>query len=178
MRVEEKHIIIGCKKGVRSAQHHLYTIYRPILLTVCIRYFRDQSIATDILHDIFIKIFSKIDQYNEKGSFEGWLKRLTANHCLTILKKKSPIQLTPLAEDLDIEQEITIENHFSKEQLFHSLNTIPLEFSIVFSMFYLDDFSHKEIAKELNINEQTCRTRLYRAKKLLQLELKKIRHED
>ena len=161
MHEKEKHIIIGCQQGVRSAQHHLYTIYRPILLSICTRYFRDQSIAADILHDIFIKIFSKINQYNEKGSFEGWLKRLTANHCLTILKKKNPIQLTPLEEDLDVEEEVEIEHNFTKEQLFQSLNNIPFEFSVVFSMFYLDDFSHKEIAEELNINEQTCRTRLY-----------------
>ena len=82
-------------------------------------------------------------------------------------------------EEIELaEEEIEVEEEYTREQMFDALNGIPLDFSIVFSMFFLDEYSHEEIAKQLKIKEQTCRTRLYRAKALLKKELIKQRHEN
>ncbi len=177
MSSEEQILIKGCKRGVRSAQQLLYTQYKPILSNICMRYIRDNDEATDVLHDVFMKIFMKIGQYKGEGSFEGWLKRLTTNYCLTVLKKKNRYQMSSL-EDVEIIEDVDVEEVYTREQLFTALNQIPLDFSIVFSMFFLDEYSHEEIAKQLKIKEQTCRTRLYRAKGLLKKALINQNHEN
>lgn len=173
MTAPERLIIEGCKHGVRSAQKALYCHFKPMVFAVCLRYIRDSDESKDVLQDIFLRAFSKIHQYKGQGSFEGWLKRLTVNYCLNVLKKKKQFVTTPINDEDFVDDSEVEELAFSKDVLFEALEAIPIVFSAVFSMYVLDGFTHEEIAEELKIKEQTSRTRLHKAKMLLRQELKK-----
>lgn len=176
MTKEESLIVEGCKSEVRSAQKALYVTYRDVLLSICLRYMRDQDEASDVLHEVFLKVFDKIIQFKGEGSFEGWLKRLTTNHCLTILKKEKRYEETSLDHAPELPEE-EYESQYSFEQLKTALNALPKDFMVVFSLYAIDGLSHKEIAAQMGIPEETSRTRCYRAKNLIKKHLKKISHE-
>ena len=171
MTREESLIVKGCKQDVRSAQKALYVTYKPVLLAICMRYMRDKSEAEDILHEVFLKIFDKIKQFKSEGSLEGWLKRIAVNQCLTILKKEQRYQATSLDIAPELPEE-ELEGHYTYEQLKSALHAIPKDFQVVFSLYAIDGLSHKEIAAQMGIPEETSRTRCYRAKNLIKKHLK------
>lgn len=178
--LSEAEIIKGCLKNSSSAQKMLYTRYSGVLYSVCLRYIKEREEAKDVLHDSFLKIFDKIGKYKGEGSFEGWLKRIVIHMCIDYIKKKKRITFssTPV-ENVDKEEEK--EANFGSDQLLNSgfsandllpiLHRIPLQYGTVFNMFYIDNLSHKEISESQEIDENTSRTRLHRAKALLKREL-------
>ncbi len=169
------------------------------MIGICIRYMKNESEAKDILQEGFIKVFSKIKQFKGKGSLEGWIKRIMINTAINYYhKNKKQKQYRDLDEineiqilDFDNQQPEIIENSvypseineysddlelivkadFSKEELLESLDTIPESFKLVFNLYFIEHFQHKEIAKMLKIDVNTSRTRLLRARKLLQKHL-------
>lgn len=180
--LSEIDIINGCKKNNKSAQIALYTKYSPILRNICYRYASDKDEAEDILHDGFIKILSNIGKFDGKGSFEGWLKKVTVNNAITHYHKKSKekslvridatsIQITDKEEDESNEADFrnTIMNsELSKEELITVINELPYGFRMVFNLYVFENFSHKEIGDKLNISVNTSKSQLSRARKLLQ----------
>lgn len=177
----------------------LYEKYAPVMRGICSRYAHESDETSDILQEGFIKVFSKIDQYRSEGSFEGWMKRIFVNTAISHFhKNKKYYYHSDIEEDRDrlqhenenpeIENEIDIEDidplkvdytlvekaDFSEQELLEALNTVPEHFRVVFNLFAIDDCSHKEIADVLGIEEKTSRTRLLRAKKILQETLYKM----
>lgn len=179
----EADIIKGCKQNAASAQQLLYTRYAPMLKSVCLRYIKDREEAKDVLHDGFIKIYNVIGKYKGDGSFEGWMKRIVINVAIDHLKKSQRLRTSPQDdwEKLDREEsqmassgsDTLLNTGFSTDDLLGMLHKIPMEFASVFNMFYIDQLSHKDIAETLQIEENTCRTRLFRAKSLVKKELEK-----
>jgi RNA polymerase sigma-70 factor (ECF subfamily) len=180
--LSEIDIINGCKKNNKSAQIALYTKYSPILRNICYRYASDKEEAEDILHDGFIKILSNIGKFDGKGSFEGWLKKVTVNNAITHYHKKSKeknlvridvssIQITDEEEDESNEVDLRntiINSELSKEELITVINELPYGFRMVFNLYVFENFSHKEIGDKLNISMNTSKSQLSRARKLLQ----------
>lgn len=176
MTKEESLIVKGCKRNIRSAQKALYINYKPVLLSITLRYMYDNDQAEDVLHEVFLKIFDKIKQFKGEGSFEGWLKRITVNHCLSILKKEQRYQTSSLDEIAEHAEE-EYESRYTDEQLKCALEALPKDFMLVFSLYAIEGYSHKEIASQLGIPEKTSRTRCFRAKNLIKKHLKDIGHE-
>jgi RNA polymerase sigma-70 factor (ECF subfamily) len=133
-----------------------------------------------VLHDGFLKIFKHIGKYNGTGSFEGWLKRIVIHVALDYIKKSQKISFGSQSnlENVPEEEESTylhseqlLNTGFSAQELLVLLHRIPEQYAAVFNLYYIDNLSHKEIAQAIEIDENTSRTRLHRAKIVLRKEL-------
>lgn len=169
MNLEE--LIQACKKNDRNAQKELYNQYKTILYMVSLKYCRNTVDAEDILHDAFITIFDTIKSYKNKGSFEGWMKRITINKAIDRYKKgKSTVSaeiIDDLLEDTQIEEITNIPFDFVLE----TIQQLPDQYRLVFNLYQMDGYSHKEISKLLSISEGTSKSNLHRAKALLKKQL-------
>jgi len=130
--------------------------------------------AEDNLHDTFIEIFSTIKNYKGKGSFEGWMKRIAINKAIT--KYKKTYDLVPIKDNQT--EEILIENdsdYYSLDFILSKVQELPNQYRLVFNLYELDDYSHKEIAQMLDITESTSKSNLYRAKIILKEKLTHVK---
>ncbi|GLB48093.1 RNA polymerase sigma factor [Neptunitalea lumnitzerae] len=162
-------LITACKKGERKAQHQLYQLFGSRLYSVCLKYSRNKEEAEDNLQDSFLVIFKKIDQYKSKGAFEGWLKRITINTCLQKYRNQGVFDIIPNRdiEDEDISIDFDDESRFSLEYLLQLIQELPNRYRLVFNLYVLDGYSHKEIADTLQISEGTSKSNLARARMAL-----------
>ncbi len=171
MSLEE--LIKNCKAHKRPAQEELYRAYAKILFGICLKYSRNKTEAEDNLHDSFMTIFDKIGQYNHKGSFEGWIKRITIN---TVLQKyRKDRHLDVVTENIG-EEEVTIEDNFPRIELSTLLGYIqelPNRYRITFNLYVLDGYSHKEISEMLGTTIGTSKSNLARARMILKEKLEK-----
>ena len=179
--LSEEKIIKGCIEGNRYAQKELYDKYRSIMFAICMRYARNKDEAEDVLIDGFMKIFSKIKDFRGEGSFEGWLKRIminTAINCYRLnLKYNNSISIDNSAFDIKDEADI-FKKTYSADYLTKLIQELPDGYRVVFNMYEIEGYSHKEIAKELNISVSTAKTQLFHAKKSLKNSLLKIKKEE
>lgn len=165
----EHDLISGCRQGDRIAQKRLYETYSAKMFAVCNRYVRNETEAEDILIGAFTKVFEKITQFREEGSFEGWIRRIVINESLTFLRKK---QAMYIETDLDqADRQINyehLENHLEAEDLMNMISELPDGYRVVFNMYAIDGYNHKEIAAHLGISENTSKSQLSRARVYLQ----------
>ncbi|WP_282162981.1 RNA polymerase sigma factor [Ulvibacterium marinum] len=162
-------LIKSCIKKNRGAQETLYTLYEKKLFPVCLKYCRSYAEAEDHLHDVFIEIFENIQKYKSKGSFEGWIKRIAINKAIDKYKKNTVFDLKDFEEEKITEEITIVEDDLppSFERLIQLIQQLPDQYRIVFSMYELDGYSHKEISKSLRISEGTSKSNLHRAKAIL-----------
>jgi len=168
----EKELIKKCVKGSRIAQEMLYRIHAPVLYGICLKYSRNKVEAEDNLHDSFMIIYEKIHQYEHKGSFEGWLKRVTINTVLQKYRKKEPLKLVSDVPDRG-EEMGREETEISLGVLLKYVQELPQKYRITFNMYVLDGFSHKEISEALGTSEGTSKSNLSRARMILQEKILK-----
>lgn len=159
-------LIYNCKKNDTKAQSELYELFSSKLFSVCLKYSRNYAEAEDNLQDSFLTIFSKIKQYKNKGSFEGWLKRITINVALQRYRKQKVFDIVneeAIADDaVDID-----ENDINLEFLLNCIQELPDRYRLVFNLYVLDGYSHKEISDLLDINVGTSKSNLARARQIL-----------
>jgi len=159
----------------------IYKKYKNKMYGICCRYARNSMEAQDLLHDGFIKVFEALDKYDCINSLEAWLKKIFINNCINYYKKE--ISKTLLNESLDdfnendnfylnIEPEI-IEKNLKIEIILKEINSLPDGYRLVFNLYVIEGYSHKEIAEILNISESTSKTQLLKARKKLIESLKK-----
>lgn len=137
---------------------------------MCLKYSKNHQDAEDTLQDSFITIFDKINQYKNKGSFEGWLKRITIRTAIQKYRDNAPLQIV---KEVPIkEEELNTENTvFELDVLLNFIQQLPDRYRLVFNLNVLDKYSHKEIAELLNISEGTSKSNLSRARKILKEKL-------
>lgn len=165
MNLEE--LIIACKKNDREAQNLLYHSYKDTLFLQSLKYSKSIEEAEDNLHDAFVTIFTSIKKYRNEGSFEGWMKRIVINKSIEKYKKRK--RLTNGLQEhilIDVEEEVEIpENtNISLNKLLEYIQQLSDQYRLVFNLYQLDGFSHKEIAKMLSISESTSKSNFHRAK--------------
>ena len=159
-------LINRCKKNDIKAQSEIYQLYAGKLFALSLKYSKNYEEAQDNLQNGFITIFNKISQYNFKGSFEGWLKKIVINTVLQTYRQKSVLSL--ITEDMPEEAEIEIEDdELSLDYLLSIVQDLPTRYRLVFNLYVLDDYSHKEIAEILDISEGTSKSNLSRARVIL-----------
>jgi RNA polymerase sigma factor (sigma-70 family) len=140
---------------------------------LCYRYVKDPMEAEDILVISFMKVFEKIEQFKSEGSFEGWIRRIVINEALTCLRKQRSMYLEAELERVDYDPNYkSLSDHLEAEDLMHLINEMPTGYRIVFNMYAIDGYSHKEIADSLGISENTSKSQLSRARTYLQKALK------
>lgn len=160
-------LIANCKKGNRSAQEQLYRKYSDILFGICLKYSRNRTEAEDSLHDSFITIFDKIGQYRSKGSFEGWIKRITVNTVLQKYRKEEHLKV--VTENIGEEVEFESEGYadIGLQTLLKYIQELPNKYRLTFNLYVLDGYSHKEISKLLGTSPGTSKSNLARARTIL-----------
>ena len=180
MYTEEK-MIIGCQKGHGGAQEALYKAYASKMRYICIRYASSNFELDDIFQEAFIKIFYNIKNYKGVGSFEGWVRRIFVNTEIDFYKKDQKKISKPLL-DYDTEDNSTESNHedsfenlaeaLTKEEVLEIINQLPDGYKMVFNLYAIENYSHKEIAAMLNISEGTSKSQLSKARALLKRQVK------
>ena len=167
-----KELIHNCKRGDRSAQEQLYRNYAKILFGICLKYWRNKTEAEDNLHDSFMTIFDKIGQYKFKGSFEGWIKRITVNTVLQKYRKEEYLKVVTdnVAEDSEVDSEYL---DIELRTLLRYIQELPNKYRLTFNMYVLDGFTHKEISEQLGTSEGTSKSNLARARMILKEKIKK-----
>ena len=177
----ELEIIEGCCVNDRNFQEYLYRQYSTEFLKVCGRYAKDFQDAEQLLQDGFLKIFHHIRYFEHKGSFEGWMRRIMVNTCLDHLKSKQfkdnkQTQYVPeLPHSAGFHCEASVLEKIDLEDLTVLIQSLPPMSKMVFNLFVIDGYSHREIAKELKISEGTSQWHVNNARKRLQ---EKIKHRS
>ncbi len=167
-------LINNCKQGNRRAQEELYRKYSGVLFGVCLKYSRNKTEAEDSLHDSFMTIFDKIDQFTNKGSFEGWMKRIAVNTVLQKYRKEQ--HLNVVSENME-DEEVTIEgehvDNINLSTLLNYIQELPNKYRLTFNLYVLDGYSHKEISELLGTSTGTSKSNLARAKMILKEKIEK-----
>lgn len=161
-----------------EAQSKVYHLFADKLFAVSLKYSKNYQDAEDNLQDSFLTIFNKIQQYKHKGSFEGWLKRITIHTAIQKYRQKAPLEIVKEIADVIEDEEIDLENTaINIDVLLNCIQQLPDRYRLVFNLYVLDDYSHKEIAKLLNISEGTSKSNLSRARKILKDKLENIKNK-
>jgi len=165
-------LIDNCKKGQRKAQEELYRKYSGILFGMCLKYSRNKTEAEDNLHDSFMTIFDKIGQFNHKGSFEGWIKRITVNTVLQKYRKERHLDVVTenYGEVIDIEVK---QDDISLSRLLTYIQELPNKYRLTFNLYVMDGHSHKEISEMLGTSTGTSKSNLARARMILKEKIEK-----
>lgn len=173
--MEEKTLVRACIEGDRKAQKYLFDTYAEQMLGVCLRYAQDHTEAEDMLQEGFIRVFKNLDQFAFKGSFEGWVRRVIVNTSIKGYyrnqKHRGHLEIenvhsnaiAPVAED-----------SLQAEQLMELVQSLPDGYRMVFNLYAIDGYSHKEIADLLGIEESTSRSQLVKARRVLQDQIIKL----
>ena len=168
-------ILSGKEKGFDM----LYKKYSKLYYLTCIRYFKNRQEAEDMVQDAFINIFKALKQYDpSKSNFSTWSNRVVINVCLQQIRRKNIFNDSD--DIIDLAQTIKIEpnaiNNLNLKDLTSLILNLPKGYRTVFNMYVIDGFTHKEIAEQLGIATSTSKTQLMKARKMLQLNLKKTNH--
>ncbi len=165
-------IIQGCLRGDRISQKHLFDRYAGKMLAVCMRYAKHRMEAEDLLQDGFIKVFTNLEQYKSEGPFEQWVRRIMINNAIKNCHRKSFQNEYSAGEDMpDSYEEPEIIDHMAEMELIRMINDLPEGYRVVFNLYAIEGYSHKEIATVLQIEESTSRSQLVKARKALQDKL-------
>lgn len=168
-RAKEEELIKGCLRRDRNAQQQLFDLYSAKMYGLCYRYVRHAMEAEDILVTAFTKVFERIAQFKGEGSFEGWIRRIMVNEALTYLRKSRSMYLETELEQADREPDYDrLSDHLEAEDLLKMIQELPAGYRLVFNMYAIDGYSHKEIAEQLGISENTSKSQLSRARVYLQ----------
>ena len=170
-------IIKRCRQGDRKAQEAIYNLLAGKMLAVCMRYCANYEDAKDLLHDGFITIFTKIGQFKNVGSFEGWARRIFVNLAIETCRNRAKLDMVSYSDDFEryfVDPENEEEPDYyslTEADLLGMIDELPQQYRIVFNLYAIDGLSHKEIAKKLGISEGTSRSNLLRARAIMQKQV-------
>jgi len=169
----EEEIINGCLKRKRRAQKILFERYHASLMGICMRYSKSKSEAEDVLLMGFTRIFKKINTYSGKGSFEGWMRKIIVNIAIDNFRRNNKYYFHEIVEEsgYDLEYAEYIPDNLTLEDILKTIQSLPNGYRVVFNMFAIEGFSHKEIAEMMDISESTSKTQYLKARKKLQVKL-------
>ena len=174
--LSDEKLVNGCLRGESSFQRALYEKYKVQLFRVCLRYAKDRPEAEDMLQDGFIKIFSDLHQFSRQGPLGAWLRRVVVNVALQHLRKKkkliADVEMDQISDDYKVDAAVFSEMNL--KALTKLIQQLPTGYRVVFNMFVIEGYSHKEFAEQLKISENTSKSQLSKAKATLRRMLQKI----
>jgi len=166
----EEAILKGCLQNEPTAQRELYNRYSPKMLSVCYRFAHNREDAEDMLQEGFIKVFSQMHTFGNRGAFEGWIRRIIVHTCINVLKKNKKFN-----ESVDIihatavqVREESVPSIVQAKQIVECIRMLPLGYRTVLNLYAIEGYSHREIGEMLDIEESTSRSQYTRAKAMLE----------
>ncbi len=172
-------LIKGCRRGDRRSQELLYRSMASKMLGLSQRYAADEDEAVEILQTGFIKVFSQIEQFRSEGAFEGWVRRIMVTTAIEFYRKRRRrVQEVDLDERFELGQEGFVMDHLEVEDLMALIKVLPEGYRLVFNMYAIEGYSHREIAQALQISEGASKSQLSRARQWLRERLKKMEGDN
>jgi RNA polymerase sigma-70 factor (ECF subfamily) len=172
---EEKELIELAVENNRHAQHRLYSKFSPKMLSVCRQYIKDLHQAEDVMITAFMKVFTNLKNFEHKGNFEGWIRRIMINECISYIRVHKKVTFIEVENYVE-EHYNNIESQFSVEDIQFLIDNLPDGYKMVFNLYCIEGFKHQEIAAMLGINEGTSKSQLYHARKMLQENISKLKN--
>jgi RNA polymerase sigma-70 factor (ECF subfamily) len=181
--IEEKEDILinACINGDREAQNKLYNLYSSRMFSVCFRYSRTKEEAEDTFHEGFMKVFKNLEKFNKTGSLESWIKRIMVNTAIDKYRKnlhnvsEHKVDISYL--DLNLQCSEEVHDKINAEEIMQLVQKLPPGYRIVFNLYAIEGFKHREIAEKLGISEGTSKSNLSDARILLKKALLKYNSE-
>ena len=172
---EEKELIELAVENNRHAQHQIYSKFSPKMLSVCRQYIKDLQQAEDVMITAFMKVFTNLKYFEHKGSFEGWIRRIMINECISYIRVQKKVKFI---EDENYYEESfnNIESKFSVDDIQFLIDSLPDGYRMVFNLYAIEGCKHQEIAELLGINEGTSKSQLSHARKMLQTNITKLKN--
>jgi len=177
----DKDILEGCIRGRSSAQHRLFELYSRMMLGICYRYATCLEEAEDIMQEGFVKVFLHIKEFKGDGSLVAWMRRIMINTAITHYYKMKKHRYHDDLEEVRetrIEDSTWEESDFTSEELYNVIQRMPDGYRVVFNMYAVEGYKHREIADMLNIDENTSKSQYSRARRWLQDRLLKIKESE
>jgi len=166
---EDKKVIEGCLRGERKAQEFLFETYYGKMLAVCQRYTKNRDEAKDILQEGFVKVFQKLDQFSFTSPLEAWVRRVMVNTAIDFYRKNAT---EPIMGDIEVAGDVLeqqdVLSDMNHAELMQCLQLLPAGYKMVFNMYVIEGYSHKEIAEALKVSVGTSKSQLAKARVYLQ----------
>ena len=174
---EEKELIELAADNNRHAQQRIYSKSAGKMLSVCRQYIKDVQQAEDVMITAFMKVFANLKKFEHKGSFEGWMRRIMVNECISYIRVQKQVRFI---DDLQYLEESfnNIESQFSVEDIQFLIDSLPDGYKMVFNLYAIEGYKHQEIAQMLGINEGTSKSQLSHARKILQNQIAKLKNYE
>jgi RNA polymerase sigma-70 factor (ECF subfamily) len=177
----DEEILRECINNNPKAQRLLYEKYAPALLGICIRFTGNRNEAEDVLQESFVKIFTHLDHFRGKSSLMAWMKRVVINTAITMYHRNSKHRSHYDVDDLRdryIGDSDMSDLEFTKQELLNVITELPAGYKMVFNLYAIEGYKHREIAKKLKIDTNTSKSQYSRAKRLIQFKLGELKKES
>jgi RNA polymerase sigma-70 factor (ECF subfamily) len=174
---EETKLIKLAVENNRQAQQQIYSRFSSKMLSVCRQYIKDIQLAEDVMITAFMKVFTNLNKFEHKGSFEGWIRRIMVNECISYLRVQKKVKF--VEDEIYVEESFNaIDSKFSIDQIQFLIDALPDGYKMVFNLYAIEGYKHNEIAKMLGINEGTSKSQLSHARKMLQTQITILKKQD
>lgn len=166
-------LIENAAKGDRRAQHHLFEMFSPKMLGVCRQYLKNNDLAEEVMLSGFLKMFSNLNNFKNEGSFEGWIRRIMVNESISQLRKDKKLHFISETEiENRTEHSAYIETELEVNEIQKMIDSLPDGYRTVFVLYAVEGYKHSEIGEMLQISENTSKSQLFKARKILQDKVK------
>ncbi|AXG69779.1 ECF RNA polymerase sigma factor SigE [Kordia sp. SMS9] len=172
LHLQEGQLIKRAKRNDRKAQQVLYAQHAPKMLSVCRYYIANLHDAEEVMLSGFFKVFTQLKTYKNKGSFEGWIRRIMIRESISFLRKRKLLVAVDEIENYTEITECEVNVNAGVEEIQKAIDALPKGYKIVFNLYEIEGYKHQEIAEMLNISVSTSKTQLFKAKKTLQTQLR------
>jgi len=174
---QQNEIIALALENNRQAQQRIYSQYAPKMLSVCRQYVKDIHHAEDLMITSFMKVFTSLKNFENKGSFEGWIRRIMINECISFIRVQKKVSF--LEDEYYREDTFNnIESGFSVADIQSLIDGLPEGYKMIFNLYAIEGFKHREIADMLGINEGTSKSQLSHARRILQEQINKLKNYE
>lgn len=165
-------LIAKALDGNRKAQHELYELFAPKMLSVCRQYIKRADIAEEVMLKGFLKVFTRLDSFKSEGSFEGWIRRIMVNESISQLRAEKQLFFEEESVlEYALEHATYVDTNLEVEAIQQLIDALPDGYKTVFVLYVVEGYKHSEIAELLQISESTSKSQLFKARKMLQQQL-------
>ncbi len=168
----EKQLIRKSVSGNREAQQRLYDTYAPKMLGVCRRYVKDVQFSEDVMINGFVKVFKNLDRFRNEGSFEGWIRKIMVRESISHLRKQQFVVYDDEMYEETARKNSLAPSELDAEHIQSLIDALPDGYRTVFVLYAIEGYKHQEIAALLGVSESTSKSQLFKARKLLQEQLR------
>jgi len=174
----ETKLIQRAAKNNREAQHVLYELHAPKMLSVCRYYIKDVFQAEEVMLNGFFKVFKNLKSFKSEGSFEGWIRRIMVRESISYLRQQKKIEFSVEDDYLDRDSSNNINTNIEVAEIQQLIDSLPEGYRMVFVMYAIEGYKHQEIAELLKISEGTSKSQLFKARQMLQKKLKELNNSS